>query len=100
MLILIADFVAPLIAPYDPIAQQDIVRTGFLPPSLEHPLGTDRFGRDVLSRIIYGARVSLSIAFVAVAIAITIGTIQSRSRMVAAGILVIMLAAAMSASDR
>jgi len=66
---------APLIAPYDPIAQQDIVRTGFLPPSLEHPLGTDRFGRDVLSRIIYGARVSLSIAFVAVAIAITIGTI-------------------------
>ncbi len=66
---------APLIAPYDPIVQRDIVRTGFLPPSLAHPLGTDRFGRDVLSRIIYGARVSLSIAFVAVAIAITIGTL-------------------------
>ncbi|HEX6938160.1 MAG TPA: ABC transporter permease [Longimicrobiales bacterium] len=66
---------APLIAPYDPIAQQDIVRTGFLPPSAAHPLGTDRFGRDVLSRIIYGARMSLSIAFVAVAIAVTIGTL-------------------------
>lgn len=66
---------APLIAPYDPIAQQDIVRTGYLPPSLEHPLGTDQFGRDVLSRLIYGARISLSIALVAVAIALVIGTL-------------------------
>ncbi|HEX7120222.1 MAG TPA: ABC transporter permease [Longimicrobiales bacterium] len=74
LLYLIA-LLAPLIAPYDPIAQQDIVRTGFLPPSAAHPLGTDRFGRDVLSRIIFGARMSLSIAFVAVAIAITIGTL-------------------------
>lgn len=66
---------APLIAPYDPVAQQDIVLTAYLPPSAEHPLGTDRFGRDVLSRIIFGARISLSIAFVAVAIAVTIGTL-------------------------
>ena len=66
---------APLIAPYDPIVQRDIVRTGYLPPSAQHWLGTDQFGRDVLSRIIYGARISLSIAFVAVAISITLGTL-------------------------
>src|SRR5690606_27786380 len=66
---------APLIAPYDPIAQQDIVRTAYLPPSSEHWLGTDRFGRDVLSRMIYGARVSLSIGFIATAISVTVGTL-------------------------
>src|SRR5690606_690651 len=62
-------------APHDPIVQTDIVRTSYLPPSAEHWLGTDQFGRDVLSRIIYGARISLSIAFVAVAISITVGTL-------------------------
>jgi peptide/nickel transport system permease protein len=66
---------APLLAPYDPIAQQDIVRMGYLAPSFEHPLGTDRFGRDVLSRILYGARISLAIGFVATAIAIVVGTL-------------------------
>ncbi|HEX7051242.1 MAG TPA: oligopeptide ABC transporter permease [Longimicrobiales bacterium] len=66
---------APLLAPYDPIAQGDIVRTGYLPPSAEYWLGTDQFGRDVLSRMIFGARISLSIAFVAVGISITLGTL-------------------------
>jgi peptide/nickel transport system permease protein len=66
---------APLLAPYDPIVQEDIVRTGYLPPSLAHPLGTDQFGRDVLSRILYGARISLSIAFIAVGISVTLGTL-------------------------
>ncbi len=66
---------APLIAPYDPIAQDDIARTSFIPPSAGHWLGTDRFGRDVLSRILYGARISLAIAFVATAISITLGTL-------------------------
>lgn len=66
---------APLIAPYDPIAQHDIARTGYLPPSGDYWLGTDRFGRDVLSRILYGARISLAIAFVATAISITLGTL-------------------------
>lgn len=66
---------APLIAPYDPIAQRDIARTSFLPPSSDHWLGTDRFGRDVLSRILYGARISLAIAFVATVISITLGTL-------------------------
>lgn len=65
---------APFLAPYDPIAQTDIVRLANLSPSAEFPLGTDRFGRDVLSRIIYGARISLAIGFVATAISITLGT--------------------------
>jgi peptide/nickel transport system permease protein len=66
---------APLIAPYDPIAQQDIARTGYLSPREGNWLGTDRFGRDVLSRIIYGSRISLSIGFIATVISITIGTL-------------------------
>ncbi len=64
---------APLLAPYDPTAQPDIVHLHSQPPSLAHPLGTDPFSRDVLSRLIWGARVSLSIAFCAVALSVTIG---------------------------
>ncbi|HKJ68793.1 MAG TPA: ABC transporter permease, partial [bacterium] len=68
---------APLIAPYDPTAQTNVLQARFLPPSLEtgYLLGTDGFGRDLLSRIIYGARISLSIGFVAVMIAALIGTL-------------------------
>ena len=66
---------APFLAPYDPIAQNDIVATGYLSPSWEHWFGTDRFGRDVLTRMIYGARISLTIGFVAVAISIVLGTL-------------------------
>jgi peptide/nickel transport system permease protein len=66
---------APLIAPHDPIEQIDIARLRYLPPGGEYLLGTDRFGRDVLSRIIYGSRISLSIGFVATAISVTIGTL-------------------------
>jgi peptide/nickel transport system permease protein len=66
---------APVLAPYDPIAQKDIATTGYLPPSMSHWFGTDKFGRDVLSRMIYGSRISLSIGFIATAISITIGTL-------------------------
>jgi peptide/nickel transport system permease protein len=66
---------APLAAPYDPIAQHDIVATSLQPPSPAHALGTDLFGRDVLSRIIYGARISLTIGFLAVIISVTLGTL-------------------------
>jgi peptide/nickel transport system permease protein len=66
---------APLIAPFDPIAQHDIARTSYLSPQAGNWLGTDRFGRDVLSRMIYGARISLAIGFVATLISITIGTL-------------------------
>ena len=65
---------APLLAPYDPIAQTNVLQTSYLPPSSEHWLGTDRFGRDVLSRILFGARISLAIGFIATAISVTLGT--------------------------
>jgi len=45
------------------------------PPSLAHLLGTDKLGRDVFSRIVYGARTSIAIGFVAVGVAITLGTL-------------------------
>jgi peptide/nickel transport system permease protein len=62
---------APLVAPYDPTAQAwTAVRK---PPSAAHWLGTDDVGRDILSRIIYGARASLLAGVVSVAIAIAIG---------------------------
>lgn len=62
---------APIIAPRDPyeINVEKILR----PPSFEHPFGTDPLGRDVLSRIIWGARVSLWVGFVAVGIALLTG---------------------------
>lgn len=68
---------APLIAPFDPTAQANVLQVRFLPPSLEtgYLFGTDGFGRDLLSRMIYGARISLSIGFVAVLIAAVIGTV-------------------------
>ncbi|KRE03435.1 ABC transporter permease [Bosea sp. Root670] len=70
-IVLMAVF-APLIAPYDPLAQ-DIVNR-LMPPSSEFWLGTDSYGRDVLSRIIYGARVSLFVGLVSILIAMTLGT--------------------------
>ncbi len=45
------------------------------PPSVEHPLGTDDYGRDVLSRVLYASRISLSVGFVAIAIAMSIGVV-------------------------
>jgi peptide/nickel transport system permease protein len=69
--ILVAIF-APLIAPHDPLAQN---ATPAQSPSLHHLFGTDELGRDVLSRVIYGSRVSLPIALALVALAMTIGSI-------------------------
>jgi peptide/nickel transport system permease protein len=63
---------APVVAPYDPV-KLDPKAFG-KPPSLAHLLGTDPSGRDVLSRLLYGARVSLSVGVVAVSIYLTIGT--------------------------
>ena len=61
---------APVIAPYDPTVR---VGRALQPPSPKHPFGTDNLGRDVLSRVIYGARIALTIAFLAVLIASVIG---------------------------
>ena len=66
---------APLLAPYDPAAITDVLSTRYLPPSTEHLFGTDEFGRDLLSRALYGARVSLSVGLLAVLVAISLGTV-------------------------
>lgn len=63
---------APWIAPHDPIAP--VIEDVLQPPSRGHPFGTDELGRDVLSRVIYGSRVSLEVGIVAVGIAAAIGT--------------------------
>ena len=65
---------APWLAPHDPAAQLDLAGRQLAPPSLAHPLGTDLYSRDVLSRLLYGARVSLTIAGLAVLLAATVGT--------------------------
>jgi peptide/nickel transport system permease protein len=70
--ILMAVF-APVIAPYDPL-QQDLAGK-FAPPSRAHLMGQDELGRDILSRVIYGARISLTAGLAAVAIATGVGTL-------------------------
>jgi len=72
LLALIAIF-APFIAPYDPAEIN--IKDALLAPSFEHILGTDQLGRDVFSRMVYGARISLVIGFVAVGISVLIGLI-------------------------
>ncbi len=61
---------APLVAPFDPTAQP---AKRLLPPSARHLLGTDDFGRDVFSRVVYGARVSLQVGVVSVGLALALG---------------------------
>ena len=66
---------APLFASYDPAAvDADFVAQKSLPPSPAHPFGTDPSSRDVFSRVLYGGRLSLSIALVATLVSITLGT--------------------------
>jgi peptide/nickel transport system permease protein len=71
-LVVVAAF-APLLAPYDPVGMA--LEDQFLPPSGEHPLGTDDFGRDILSRMIHGSRISLQVGLVAVGIAAIVGSV-------------------------
>jgi len=70
---LLMAILAPYICPHDPL-QVDYSRI-LAPPSLRHPMGTDWLGRDVLSRIIAGSRLSLSVGFIAVGIGLTGGTV-------------------------
>jgi peptide/nickel transport system permease protein len=72
-LIGVVALLAPALAPYDPLK---IDPAGALsPPTLQHPLGTDQYGRDILSRVMVGARLSLMTGLGAVAIALTAGVI-------------------------
>lgn len=73
LLLFAVSLLAPVIAPYDPGAID--LKNVLAPPSGEHWFGTDQLGRDVLSRMIWGARISLKVGFVATGLAILIGMI-------------------------
>ena len=73
LLVFVLSIFAPLIAPYNP-SKIDIDNI-LVGPSLSHPLGTDDLGRDVLSRMLWGGRISLEVGFVAVGLATVIGII-------------------------
>jgi peptide/nickel transport system permease protein len=72
---------APLVTSGDPAAQRDIVATRFLPPLSTdvhgdfHPIGTDRFGRDVWTRLVYGARISMGVGVLAVLVSLVVGVL-------------------------
>ncbi|MBN1316070.1 MAG: ABC transporter permease [Anaerolineales bacterium] len=72
VLILVA-LMAPILAPYDPYEMD--IKARFSPPTLQHLFGTDNFGRDIFSRILYGARISLQVGIVSVVIGLVIGVL-------------------------
>ena len=72
LVVLLAGF-ADLVAPYDPTEMKMV--DALKRPSAPHPFGTDRFGRDVLSRTIYGSRIALGVALSSIAIAFAVGTV-------------------------
>jgi len=65
---------APVLAPYDPLKDRNL-RERLRPPSIEHPMGTDELGRDILIRVWHGSRISLRVGVVAVGIALVAGTV-------------------------
>jgi len=72
-LVVLSALFAPWIAPYSPVDMDLYSR--LKPPSLKHPLGTDELGRDLLSRIVWGARVSLKVGVISVGIGMTLGVL-------------------------
>jgi len=73
LLVVVLAIFAPVIAPYNP--QKINFAQSFQSPSADHLFGTDDLGRDIFSRVVYGSRVSLKIAFVVVSISATLGTL-------------------------
>jgi peptide/nickel transport system permease protein len=69
-IIVLMAVLAPIIAPYDPIKMVD---KPLQPPSLKHPLGTDKLGRDMFSRVVYGGRIVLWVVALAVALSAAVG---------------------------
>jgi peptide/nickel transport system permease protein len=65
---------APLFAPYDPSVQPDIIKLQSVAPSWLHPFGTDQESRDILSRVMFGGRLSLTVAIFATLVSVTLGT--------------------------
>jgi peptide/nickel transport system permease protein len=81
LVVLLCAAAAPLVTSGDPNTQRDIVATRFLPPLSTdahghfHPIGTDRFGRDVWTRLVYGARISMGVGVLAVLVSLVVGVI-------------------------
>jgi peptide/nickel transport system permease protein len=73
LVVVLAALFAPLLTPYEVDARN--IRARFAPPSTQHLLGTDNFGRDTLTRLLYGARVSLQVAVIAIGISSVIGVL-------------------------
>lgn len=73
--LVVAALCAPLLTPYDPSAQLGIETLAGRAPSLAHPFGTDPYSRDVLSRVMYGARISLAVAVLSTLLSITVATL-------------------------
>jgi ABC-type dipeptide/oligopeptide/nickel transport system permease subunit len=71
--VLMCALLAPWIAPHDPYAMS--MEQALQPPSISHPMGTDAFGRDVMSRLIHGARISLEVSVVSRLLAVVLGTL-------------------------
>lgn len=71
-LLIVLAIAAPLVSSYDPTAVA--LRTRLQPPSASHWFGTDEFGRDILTRVLYGARISLPVGLIALAIGVLFGT--------------------------
>ena len=97
LIIILATLLATL-SPYDPIA----VETGqkFLPPSAQHLLGTDNFGRDTFTRLLYGGRVSLLVGFLSMLISIVFGTVYDILMSVPSFLIIITLNIYMNAGIR
>jgi ABC-type dipeptide/oligopeptide/nickel transport system permease subunit len=78
-LVIAAAVLAPLLSPIHPDAQRNVVETRFLSPlstdgnGIFHPLGTDRLGRDVWARLLYGARISLTVGILGMIVSLAIG---------------------------
>jgi peptide/nickel transport system permease protein len=72
LLVVMLAVLADVVAPYDPTEMK--VVDALKRPSIPHPFGTDRFGRDVLSRTIYGSRIALGVALSSIALAFVLGT--------------------------
>ena len=88
---------APLLTSGTPTVQGDVVATRFLPPfaidqrRVIHPLGTDRFGRDVWTRLVYGARISLSVSALAVLLSLVLGVAVGAAAGFGGGVATILL---------
>ena len=72
LLIVLVAICAPIISPYDPYVSE--IQNSLLPPSAEHYFGTDKLGRDIFTRILYGARISITMALIVVTISSGLGT--------------------------